>query len=59
MAQQNEESKLVRLNKFLADHGIASRRKADEMIDNGEVQVNGRKVFELGIKLTLLKIRSK
>ena len=51
MAQQNEESKLVRLNKFLADHGIASRRKADEMIDNGEVQVNGRKVFELGIKI--------
>ena len=41
----------VRLNKFLADHGIASRRKADEMIDEGRVQVNGRKVFELGIKI--------
>ena len=44
-------SKTVRLNKYLADHGIASRRKADEMIDEGRVQVNGRKVFELGIKI--------
>lgn len=42
---------LIRLNKFLADHGVASRRKADEMIDEGRVQVNGRKVFELGIKI--------
>jgi 23S rRNA pseudouridine2605 synthase len=44
-------SPLVRLNKFLADHGVASRRKADEMIDQGQVQVNGRKVFELGLKV--------
>ena len=44
-------SELIRLNKYLADHGIASRRKADEMIDEGRVQVNGRKVFELGIKI--------
>ncbi|MEM7646974.1 MAG: S4 domain-containing protein, partial [Pseudomonadota bacterium] len=42
---------LVRLNKFLADHGVASRRKADELIDAGKVQINGRKVFELGIKV--------
>ncbi len=42
---------LIRLNKYLADHGIASRRKADELIDEGKVQVNGRKVFELGVKI--------
>lgn len=47
----NEGSSLIRLNKYLADHGIASRRKADEMIDEGRVTVNGRKVFELGIKI--------
>ncbi len=50
MKSQNS-SNLIRLNKFLADHGIASRRKADAMIDEGRVQVNGRKVFELGIKI--------
>lgn len=32
----------VRLNKYLADHGIASRRKADELIAEGQVMVNGQ-----------------
>ncbi len=41
----------VRLNKFLASAGIASRRKADEMIQNGEVEVNGKLVTELGFKV--------
>lgn len=52
-------SKLVRLNKFLADHGVASRRKADELIDEGRVEVNGRKVFELGVKVDPSKDRVK
>lgn len=42
---------LVRLNKFLASAGIASRRKADKMIQNGEVEVNGKLVTELGFKI--------
>tara|TARA_B100001248_G_scaffold262389_1_gene258016 strand:- start:18770 stop:19549 length:780 start_codon:yes stop_codon:yes gene_type:complete len=42
---------LMRLNKFLADNGVASRRKADELIESGEVFVNGKRVFELGIKV--------
>lgn len=33
----------TRLNKFLADRGICSRRKADELIENGEVWVNGQR----------------
>ncbi|MCB0363010.1 MAG: rRNA pseudouridine synthase [Bdellovibrionales bacterium] len=41
----------VRLNKFLADCGVASRRKADELIDSGSVKVNGKTVYELGIKI--------
>ncbi len=32
----------VRINKFLADAGIASRRKADELIRQGRVKVNGK-----------------
>lgn len=38
----------VRLNKFIASSGLCSRRKADELIENGEVTVNGKKVTELG-----------
>jgi 23S rRNA pseudouridine2605 synthase len=41
----------IRLNKYLADSGIASRRKADRMIEEGHVKINGRKVFELGVKV--------
>lgn len=41
----------IRLNKFLADAGIASRRKADELIASGAVKVNGRVVTELGTKV--------
>ena len=31
----------MRINKFLAEHGIASRRHADEMIEKGRVKING------------------
>jgi len=46
----NHES-LVRLNRFLSDAGIASRRKADELIASGAVQVNGKTVKELGTRI--------
>ena len=41
----------VRLQKFLANNGICSRRKAEEHILNGDVQVNGNTVTELGVKV--------
>lgn len=40
-----------RLQKYLANCGIASRRKAEELILQGKVQVNGKTVTELGIKV--------
>jgi len=41
----------VRLNKYLADHGIASRRAVDELISEGRVTVDGVIVEELGLKI--------
>ena len=38
----------MRLNRYIAQAGIASRRKADELIQNGNVKVNGAAFFELG-----------
>ena len=40
-----------RLQKYLANQGVCSRRKAEEHILNGDVQVNGKVVTELGIKI--------
>lgn len=39
---------MQRLNKYIASSGLCSRRKADELIENGEVNVNGKIVRELG-----------
>jgi pseudouridine synthase len=47
----------IRLNKFLAQRGIASRRKADELITQGRVSVNDRLVEELGRKIDEAKDR--
>lgn len=44
-------SKLIRLNKWLSECGVASRRKADELIAEGAVLVNGKKVYELGLRV--------
>lgn len=41
----------VRLNKFLANAGICSRREADELIRQGLVEVNGAIVTEMGIRI--------
>ena len=42
---------LVRLNKFLAEAGICSRREADKLIESGVVKVNGKVVTQLGTKV--------
>ena len=41
----------IRLNKFLANAGVCSRREADEFITAGVVSVNGAVVTELGTKI--------
>ncbi len=41
----------MRLNKYIASSGICSRRKADELIEQGVVSVNGKKITELGFQV--------
>lgn len=45
------EPRLVRLNKMLADNGVASRRHADRLIAAGQVTIDGEIVTELGTKV--------
>lgn len=41
----------IRLQKYLADCGVASRRKSEELIKQGQVKVNGKIITELGTKV--------
>lgn len=42
----------IRLQKYMADCGVASRRKCEEIILDGRVKINGKTVTELGVKVT-------
>lgn len=48
---EETRDELIRLNKYLAMCGVASRRKADELIQQGRVEVNGKVVTQLGLKI--------
>ena len=41
----------IRLNKFIANSGVCSRREADELITMGVISVNGKTITELGYKV--------
>ncbi|MBP5676277.1 MAG: rRNA pseudouridine synthase [Bacteroidales bacterium] len=52
---KTEIQEVVRLNKFIANSGVCSRREADTLIQSGVVTVNGEVVTELGTKVNVLK----
>ncbi|TCK83232.1 pseudouridine synthase [Albibacterium bauzanense] len=45
------EPELIRLNRYIANAGICSRRKADELIEAGVVSINGEVVTSLGTRV--------
>lgn len=49
--KQGSDDGLIRLNKYLSNAGIASRREADILIQSGVVKVNGQVVDQLGYKI--------
>lgn len=49
---KTDEDEKVRLNRFISLSGLCSRRKADELIAEGSVKVNGKLVKEMGFKVS-------
>lgn len=41
----------IRINKYIAQKGITSRRKADDLVSNGNVKINGITIRELGYRV--------
>ena len=50
----HREGDQIRLNRYIANAGICSRREADKLIEAGAVMVNGKVVTELGTKVSRL-----
>ncbi len=48
----DKNDNLIRLNKFIANSGICSRREADKLIQIGAISVNGKIITELGTKIS-------
>src|SRR5690606_17950285 len=48
---QRKGGGLIRLNRYISNAGVCSRRKADELIESGVVTVNGEVVTALGTKV--------
>ena len=59
---QTSQSRLIRLNRYLANTGLCSRREADGFIGQGLVTVNGKKITEMGTKVSgtdIIKFRGR
>lgn len=50
-AVERADDGTIRLNKYLANAGICSRREADDLIASGVVQVNGKTITEMGFRV--------
>lgn len=48
LREANEE---IRLNRYISNSGLCSRREADDLIVSGQISVNGRTITELGYKV--------
>ncbi len=49
--KDKEEGDEIRLNRYIANAGICSRREADDLISSGQISVNGKIVNEMGYKV--------
>ncbi|PSL04404.1 pseudouridine synthase [Cecembia rubra] len=49
--KKKNKSEEIRLNKYISNSGICSRREADELIQNGSITVNGQVIKEMGYKV--------
>ena len=51
ISERQQAPQKIRLNKYIANTGVCSRREADTLIQSGSIQVNGKTVTELGTKV--------
>lgn len=50
--QRQNEPETMRLNRFISNSGVCSRREADKLIEMGMISVNGKVITEMGFQVT-------
>ncbi len=50
--KKDTAEELIRLNRYISNSGVCGRREADDLISRGLIEVNGKKVTELGTKVS-------
>jgi 23S rRNA pseudouridine2605 synthase len=51
--RESREPEKIRLNRYIANAGVCSRRDADKLIESGVIKVNGKVVTDLGVKVDI------
>jgi 23S rRNA pseudouridine2605 synthase len=54
--KEKEEDAEIRLNRYIANAGICSRREADDLISSGQISVNGKTITEMGYRVKLTDV---
>ncbi|KAA0990527.1 pseudouridine synthase [Dyadobacter aurulentus] len=54
--KKKEETSDIRLNRYIANAGICSRREADDLISGGQISVNGKTITEMGYKVKMTDV---
>ena len=50
-SKKKDDAQEIRLNRYIANAGICSRREADDLIASGQISVNGKPITEMGYKV--------
>ena len=51
VSKKKDDNYEIRLNRYIANAGICSRREADDLISSGQISVNGKTITEMGYKV--------
>ncbi len=56
ISSEKKPSDQIRLNRYIANSGICSRREADDLIESGQITVNGKTITEMGYQVKVTDV---
>ncbi|WP_367915765.1 pseudouridine synthase [Leadbetterella sp. DM7] len=56
VSTEKKPTDLIRLNRYIANSGLCSRREADDLIESGQITVNGKTITEMGYQVKVTDV---